>query len=52
MLAFERGPGLVVVVNLGAEAVDLPPEAGELLLASGPLGPEGRLPPDTGGWWT
>jgi alpha-glucosidase len=51
VLAFERGPGLVVVVNLGREPVELPPQAGELLLASGPLDADGRLPADTGGWW-
>jgi alpha-glucosidase len=51
VLAFERGPGLVVVVNLGREPVDLPPETGELLLASDPLDADGRLPADTGGWW-
>jgi alpha-glucosidase len=51
VLAFDRGPALVVVVNLGREPVDLPPQAGELLLASGPLDADGRLPADTGGWW-
>ena len=51
VLAFERGPGLIVVLNLGDEPVALPARAGELLLGSGPLDHDGRLPPDTGGWW-
>jgi alpha-glucosidase len=36
------------VLNASAESVSMP--AGELLLASGPLGDDGTLPPDTAAW--
>lgn len=49
VLAFSRGADLVCVVNLGADAVDLPPHA-ELLLTSAPLDPDGRLPHDAAAW--
>jgi alpha-glucosidase len=46
VLAFTRG-GLTVVLNAGADAVELP--AGDVVIASGDL--EGRLlPPDTAAW--
>jgi alpha-glucosidase len=48
-LAFAREPGLLCVVNFGT--VDAPlPRHRELLLASGPLGEDGDLPPDTAVW--
>ena len=49
VLAFARGEHLVCVVNLGADPVDLPPHA-EVLLASAPLDPDGRLPHDAAVW--
>jgi alpha-glucosidase len=51
-LFFERdgaGSRLVCAVNLGADAVPLP-EYDEVLLASAPLDPDGRLPSDTAVW--
>ena len=45
VLAFRRGP-VTVVLNCGTEPVDLP--AGEVLMASGPVGAE--LPADTAVW--
>ncbi|MEV1008771.1 glycoside hydrolase family 13 protein [Streptomyces sp. NPDC049881] len=48
-LAFRKGAGLVCRVNFGADPLPLP--AGErVLLASGPLTPDGALPPDTAVW--
>ncbi|MCK2216058.1 glycoside hydrolase family 13 protein [Actinomadura sp. ATCC 31491] len=49
VLAIEREPGLVVVLNTGEEPV-LPPVAGEVLLSSGPLAADGSIPPDTAAW--
>ena len=54
-LAFRRGDGLVCMVNCGSRTAKLPVEAGELVLASGPMD-EGRgdarvLPPDTAAWF-
>jgi alpha-glucosidase len=49
VLAFERGPGFACVVNFGPEPV-APPVAGRVLLASGPLEPDGRIPADTAVW--
>ncbi|ART69144.1 alpha-amylase [Mycobacterium dioxanotrophicus] len=46
-LTFRRPGGLVCVLNAGATALPLP--AGEVLLASGPLG-DGTVPPDTAVW--
>jgi len=48
-LVFARGPGLVCQVNLGEAPLSLPPGA-RLLLASGPLDAQGRLPTDTAAW--
>ncbi len=48
-LMYERGRGLVCAVNLGAEPVALPPHD-EMLLSSGPLTEDGRLPVDTAVW--
>ncbi|MFE6822016.1 glycoside hydrolase family 13 protein [Streptomyces sp. NPDC057690] len=49
VLAFRRAPGLVCVVNLAAAPATLP-EHDHILLASGPLDAEGRLPADTAIW--
>ena len=38
----------VSVTNFGAEPAELP--AGDILLASGPLTDDGRLPQDTTAW--
>jgi alpha-glucosidase len=48
VLSFARDPGFVCVVNLAAEPVPAP--GGTLLLASGPMTDDGRLPPDTAVW--
>jgi len=49
VLAFERDPGFVCVVNMSAEDVALP--AGTtLVLASSPLADPTTLPPETTGW--
>jgi alpha-glucosidase len=50
VLAFGRGDRLVCVANMGDDSVVLP--EGALVLASGPLGDDGRLPPDTAVWLT
>jgi alpha-glucosidase len=47
VLAFSRGD-VTVVLNSGAVPVPLP--AGDVLLASGPLPPDGQLPADTTAW--
>ena len=47
-LAFRRPSGLLCAVNASDAPVPMPP--GELLLASGPLGTDGTLPPDTAVW--
>jgi hypothetical protein len=43
------------VVNCGSRPAKVPAEAGELVLASGPLGTAAdgtrRLPPDTAAWF-
>ncbi|QXE34261.1 glycoside hydrolase family 13 protein [Streptomyces sp. GMY02] len=49
VLAFSREDGLVCVVNLGEEPAELPAHTG-VLLVSGALDPEGRLPRDTAAW--
>ncbi|MFF7333094.1 alpha-amylase family glycosyl hydrolase [Streptomyces sp. NPDC008150] len=49
VLSFARADGLICVVNLGPEAADLPAHS-RLLLASGPLDDDGRLPEDTAAW--
>ncbi|MEU8006590.1 glycoside hydrolase family 13 protein [Catellatospora sp. NPDC049111] len=54
VLAFRREPGVVVVVNIADRAVDLSELAltGEILLSSGPLHTDGRIPADTTVWLT
>ena len=47
-LAFRRPGGLLCALNASAEAVPMPP--GQILLASGPVGEDGALPPDTAVW--
>ncbi|WP_116952294.1 glycoside hydrolase family 13 protein [Jiangella endophytica] len=49
VLAFRRGEAFACVVNLGTAPADLP-EHREVILSSGPLGPDGRLPGDTAVW--
>jgi alpha-glucosidase len=49
VLAFERGPGFACTVNFGPRPSDQP-VAGRVLLASGPLTAEGRIPADTAVW--
>lgn len=46
-IAFRRGSGVICMVNLGDDPVDVP--KGELLLASGPL-EDDAVPPDTAVW--
>ena len=48
-LIFTRGRSFVCVVNTSADPIPLPDTA-QLMLASGPLTPEGRLPADTTVW--
>ena len=48
VLAFTRDPGFACVVNLGVDDVDIP--AGDVIIASGPLSSDGRLPGDTAVW--
>jgi alpha-glucosidase len=48
VLSFARDPGFLCAVNLAAAPVALP--EGTVLLASGPLSDDGRLPPDTAVW--
>ncbi|NUP61131.1 MAG: glycoside hydrolase family 13 protein [Nonomuraea sp.] len=48
VLAIERDPGLVVVINTGEVPVAAVP--GTVLLASGPLPAGGSIPPDTTVW--
>jgi alpha-glucosidase len=49
VLAFARKPGFACVTNLGEAPVALPAGA-RVLLASGPLDGDGRLPADTAAW--
>lgn len=49
VLAFTRADGVRCVVNLGEDPVELPTPA-RLLLGSGPLDDDGRLPRDTAVW--
>jgi alpha-glucosidase len=55
-LAFRRGEALLCMVNCGSRPAKIPPEAGEPVVASGPLGTAAdgsrRLPPDTAAWFT
>jgi alpha-glucosidase len=50
VLAFERDPGFICIVNLSTEAISLPPHSG-VAIASGPL-EQDALPPDTSAWLT
>uniref|UniRef100_UPI00259893A6 DUF3459 domain-containing protein n=1 Tax=uncultured Bifidobacterium sp. TaxID=165187 RepID=UPI00259893A6 len=47
-VAYRRSNGWAVLTNFGAEPVALP--EGEVLLASGELTGDGRLPQDTSVW--
>jgi alpha-glucosidase len=49
VLAFDRGTSFRCVANLSAAPVELP-ETGQVVLASGPLSADGKLPPDTTIW--
>jgi len=49
VLAFERDPGFVCMVNLSADPVPMP-DAVTVLLASDALEPDGRLPAETAVW--
>ncbi|MDV9168670.1 glycoside hydrolase family 13 protein [Streptomyces sp. W16] len=49
VLAFARADGATCVVNLSDTPADLPAHT-ELLLTSGPLDDQGRLPQDTAAW--
>lgn len=49
-LAFARGESFVCVANVSANPFG-GPEGASLLIASGPLTDEGRLPPDTAAWY-
>jgi alpha-glucosidase len=49
VLAYRRGEAFACVVNFGAKDADLP-EHSEVLLRSGPLAEDGRLPSDTAVW--
>ncbi|MEU6402364.1 alpha-amylase family glycosyl hydrolase [Streptomyces sp. NPDC046985] len=49
VLAFTRADGVCCVVNLRAQPAELPHHT-RLLLASGPLDDDGRLPQDTAVW--
>lgn len=49
VLALRRAPGLVCVVNLAGTSADLPDHE-SVLLTSGPLDADGRLPTDTAAW--
>ncbi|WP_330173240.1 glycoside hydrolase family 13 protein [Streptomyces sp. NBC_01498] len=49
VLSFTRGDGLICVVNLGGPPTELPAHT-HVLLTSGPLDEEGRLPQDTAAW--
>ncbi|WP_055426817.1 glycoside hydrolase family 13 protein [Bifidobacterium aesculapii] len=47
-IAYKRANGWASITNFGADPVDLP--AGEVLLTSGPLTDDGKLPQDTSAW--
>jgi alpha-glucosidase len=49
-LAFARDPGFACVVNVSADPLPTP-EGTELLLGSGPLTVDGRVPRDTAAWF-
>ena len=48
-LAFAREPAFVCIVNVSADPV-APPRSSELLMSSGPLETDGRIPADTAAW--
>jgi alpha-glucosidase len=48
-LVFTREPAFRCMVNVSAGLLDLP-DGAPILLASGPLSPDGQLPPDTAVW--
>jgi alpha-glucosidase len=50
-LAFARDPGFVCIVNLSGNPVP-PPDGSTVLLASGPLTRDGRVPVDSAVWFT
>ena len=50
-LAFGRDPGFMCIVNLSGDPVALP-DGAELLISSGPLTDDGRVPFDTSVWLT
>ena len=53
VLAFQRSPGFGCVVNLGAQPIDVSVvglDGADVLLASVPLGPDGRIPPTSAVW--
>ncbi|WP_414719259.1 DUF3459 domain-containing protein [Streptomyces sp.] len=49
VLASSRGGGLICAVNLAWDPAELPGHT-SVLLTSGPLDDEGRLPRDTAAW--
>jgi alpha-glucosidase len=49
-LAFARDPGFACVVNLSADPVPAPPQA-ELVISSGLLEHDGRVPADAAAWF-
>ena len=52
-MAFRRDPGFACVVNIGDTPLAIPDELlrnGEVLLASGPLGEDRRIPGATAVW--
>jgi alpha-glucosidase len=50
-LAFARDPGFACIVNFSGDPVALP-DGADLLLSSGPLSDDGRVPEDTAVWVT
>lgn len=48
IIAYKRSNGWACITNFGAQPVNLP--AGQVLLPSGPLDSDGRLPQDTSAW--
>jgi alpha-glucosidase len=47
-LVVRRDAAIVLVLAMGNTPIRLP--SGRLLITSGPLAPDGRLPPDTTAW--
>ena len=57
VLIFERsgpdgGPDVLCAVNLGSAPVRIAAAAGQPIVASEALTPDGLLPPDTAAWWS